>query len=199
MKSFKEFLVIKENSELDIAKMAIGKTSLTEKEETQLSMLYRVIKNLISESGTMFVAMLNRISKGDPIMQEMAAKIDLSQLRQAGNKDVKGLDMPTEATSGMDVLKGALGHTTFTSQQEEQLANVFSLVQMAMQKEPQIMMSYLKRLATDSSTKEMVENLDIATLKIASRKVNTNTKPKEVEPDSVSWNQKNLNNHKSKI
>jgi hypothetical protein len=32
----------------------------------------------------------------------------------------------------------------------------------------------------------MVENLDIATLKIASRKVNTNTKPKEVEPDSVS-------------
>jgi hypothetical protein len=186
MKSFKEFLVIKENSELDIAKMAIGKTSLTEKEETQLSMLYRVIKNLISESGTMFVAMLNRISKGDPIMQEMAAKIDLSQLRQAGNKDVKGLDMPTEATSGMDVLKGALGHTTFTSQQEEQLANVFSLVQMAMQKEPQIMMSYLKRLATDSSTKEMVENLDIATLKIASRKVNTNTKPKEVEPDSVS-------------
>jgi len=122
--------------------MAIGKTSLTEKEETQLSMLYRVIKNLISESGTMFVAMLNRVSKGDPIMQEMAAKIDLSQLRQAGRRDVKGLeteDMATEAMSGMDVLKGALGNTTFTSQQEEQLANVFSLVQMAMQKEPQVM------------------------------------------------------------
>lgn len=183
MKSFKDFLVIRENSELDIAKMSIGKTSLTEKEETQLSMLYRVIKNLISESGTMFVAMLNRISKGDPIMQEMASKIDLSQLRQASNKNVKGLEMASEATSGMDVLKGALGNTTFTSQQEEQLANVFSLVQMAMHREPQIMMSYLKRLATDTATKEMVENLDIATLKVASRKVNTSNKKPEDSGD----------------
>jgi hypothetical protein len=189
MKSFKDFLSIRENSRMDIARMSIGKTSLTEKEEVQLSMLYRIIKNLISESGTMFVAMLNKISDGDPIMQEMAAKINLGNLRQAGNRDLKGIkdgDMKIEATSGMDVLTGALGKTSFTTKQEEELSNVFSLVQMAIQKEPQLMMTYLKRLATDDDTKEMVENLDLPVLKIASRKINTKNAPEEIDSDSMS-------------
>lgn len=189
MKSFKDFLLIKENSEFDIAKMAIGKTMLTEKEESQLTMLYKIIKNLISESGTMFVAMLNRVSKGDPIMEEMASKIDLSQLRPASNKDVRGLEV-VEATSALDVLSGSLGTTSFTNQQEEQLANVFALVQMAIQKEPQMMMSFLRRLAIDAKTKDMVDNLDINTLKIASRKINTKNidhhEMPEQSPDEVS-------------
>jgi len=171
MKSFKKFLQIRENSEMDIAKLAIGRTNLTSEEETQLSMLFSVIKTLFSESATMFVAFLKRVSKGDPIMEEMADKIEISQLRPASNKDLKGLDVVEN--SAMDVMNQSLGTTSFSSAQEEQLANIFSLVQMAIEKNAPMMMSFLKRLATDNSTKEKVDNLDINTLKRASRKVNS--------------------------
>lgn len=171
MKSFKKFLQIKENSELDIARMAIGKTNLTSEEENQLSMLFSIVKTLFSESPTMFISFLSRISKGDPIMEEMVKKIEVSQLRPASNKDIKGLDVVEN--SAMDVLNKTLGTTSFSSAQEEQLANIFSLVQMAVEKNAPMMMSFLKRLATDKVTQENVDKLDINTLKRASRKVNS--------------------------
>jgi hypothetical protein len=180
MKSFKKFLQIRENSELDIARMAIGKTNLTSEEETQLSMLFRVVKTLFSESPTMFISFLSRMSKGDPIMEEMVKKIEVSQLRPATNKDVKGLDVVE--TSATDVLGQTLGTTSFSTSQEEQLANIFSVVQMAMEKNAPMMMSFLKRLANDKTTQGMVDNLDINTIKRASRKVNS----KNVDHDQSS-------------
>jgi hypothetical protein len=169
MKKFSEFLKLKESSVNDIARDTIGVVGLTQEEKEELASIYKIVKNCAEEAPIMLQTLLNRMSKGDNEMESILNSIDISVLKRASRKNVKGLDVVEN--SALDVIRSTIGTTSYSEAEETELSKVFDLVVRIIDKGAIMLKASLKRMNVDEETQKMIENINPIVLVRAARKI----------------------------
>ncbi|MHA2043210.1 MAG: hypothetical protein ACW99G_00365 [Candidatus Thorarchaeota archaeon] len=87
MKTFTNYLQLRENSALDIGKSVIQNTSLSNTQEESLSALYRLADHMWEKHRQPFLTWLN-MYKGDEVVDKLLKQIqsDPNQLTQATHR-----------------------------------------------------------------------------------------------------------------
>lgn len=97
----------------------------------------------------------------------------LKDLAAATDVDVEAKTAETEVSenSATDIGRMALGSTSFSQAEEEQLSNIMQIVKMGLSENPVMFLNMLRRMSSNNPEMEkMVSKIDLPKLKMAARK-----------------------------